>query len=310
MAVIGSDELAMARMLREEVAPSLANGMACALRDQPADPAGYMAEYLVNAHGGGAARVLDQHRMSQECARLDAEIARLREQVDVARAERARRLPLAGGLDAQRDAAAAAASWSETRRLKRLIRSMKVKMGEPLSPSDWPMPEGVILVQGGRSIGSHRLCEQLSEDFDIGCVDAARYDNVGSGIGAARHAASSDALHAVLQALKERPTVLLHGFLDVAERSRELFERFAKRVGTPTAVLLLQCGSDEHAYRVKESDPTVGTDVAHAEAGRWASDIVTLEAAASEAHLQVARVDIGGEFDQQMTNLLVRCTSV
>ena len=44
----------VARDLREQIAPVFANGVTCALRDQPADPAGYMAEYLAAAGAGGA----------------------------------------------------------------------------------------------------------------------------------------------------------------------------------------------------------------------------------------------------------------
>ena len=67
-------EQAAAADLRATIAPVLANGVVCAMRDQPADPAGYMAEYLAAAGAGDAARVLDERRHAQECARLDAEL--------------------------------------------------------------------------------------------------------------------------------------------------------------------------------------------------------------------------------------------
>ena len=73
-AKLSSSEQSAAQALREEVAPVLANGVACAMRDQPSDPAGYMAEYLAVAGAGGAASVLDQRKFGQECARLDAEL--------------------------------------------------------------------------------------------------------------------------------------------------------------------------------------------------------------------------------------------
>ena len=33
------------------------------------------------------------------------------------------------------------------RRLKKLVRSMKLKAGVPLDASEWLLPEGVVLVQ-------------------------------------------------------------------------------------------------------------------------------------------------------------------
>ena len=120
-----SAEQAQASLLRSSVAPVLANGVVCAMRDQPADPAGYMAEYLAAAGAGGASAVLDKRKFGQECARLDAELESLNEQLVMARAERARRLPESSDAEALRNAAVSAAAWSETRRLKRLMRSMK-----------------------------------------------------------------------------------------------------------------------------------------------------------------------------------------
>ena len=43
---------------------------------------------------------------------------------------------------------------------------------------------------------------------------------------------------------------------------------------------------------------------------QWTSDLVTLEAAAREASVPVIRVDVSGGFDQQMSQLLVACTSI
>ena len=64
------EEQAMAAEMRHTVAPVLAQGVVCALRDQPADPAEYMAEYLVASGADGAKRVMDHRKFGQECARL------------------------------------------------------------------------------------------------------------------------------------------------------------------------------------------------------------------------------------------------
>ena len=65
-----------------------------------------------------------------------------------ARAEAQRRLPNATLLEAvEQKESDAAASWSEMRRLKKLVRSMKLKAGVPLDASEWLLPEGVVLVQ-------------------------------------------------------------------------------------------------------------------------------------------------------------------
>ena len=301
--VSGSEQSA-ANALRNEVAPVLANGVACALRDQPADPAGYMAQYLATAGAGGAAAVLDQRKFSQECARLDVELASLKEQLSVARAERSRRLPTQSDADAQRSLAIAAASWAETRRLKRLARSIKIKIGEPLNASDWPIPEGVLLVQGGKALGSAALCAQLATDFGVGHIDATAEGHDGD-----------TALGATLGALKAQPTdpVLLHGLLD-AEHCREQLERVGSAVGRPTVLLLLECSEDQHAQRLVDEGALNGLKVsmetAQLEARQWVSDMLRLEAAAREAHVPVLRVDVSGDFNQQMTAFLVGCTSV
>ena len=302
-AKLSSSEQSAAQALREEVAPVLANGVACAMRDQPSDPAGYMAEYLAVAGAGGAASVLDQRKFGQECARLDAELSSLKEQLTVARAERSRRLPKPSDADAQRNMAIASASWAEVRRLKRLSRSIKIKIGEPLNASDWPIPEGVLLVQGGKALGSQKLCAQLAADFGVGHVDM-----VGEYGGDA-------ALSSVLKHMQAKPTdpVLLQGMLN-ASTSREQLVRIDAALGRPTALLLLECGEEEHSKRLVDEAALEGSslsvEAAQAEARQWASDVAALEAAAREAHVPVLRVGVGGDFNAQMTAFLVACTSV
>ena len=358
---LSASEHSTARALREEIAPVLANGVVCAMRDQPSDPAAYMAEYLAVAGGvsGSASQTLDQRKFGQECARLDAELASLKDQLSVARSERSRRLPSSADADAQRNAAVASAAWSEVRRLKRLARSMKIKVGEPLSASDWPIPEGCVLIQGGRALGSTQLVAQLQADFGVGHVE------VGGEFG------GDEGLAAAYDTLQGKPTVavMLHGYLSAAHCRTQL-ERCTRTIGKPTAVLLLQAEAADHAQRVihaaAEAGTEVGAEAADREVRQWGSDVTTIEAAAREARIPVLRVvrcaayvrtdpqprmrprtswhlspgaprrtalnatwcacpltelvgnvrfprgrqDVSGDFNKQMTNLLVACTSL
>lgn len=291
------------RELRESVAPVLANGVVCALRDQPSDPAAYMSEYLATAGAGGAAGVLDQKKFGQECARLDAELASLKEQMVAARAERARRVPTPANVDAERNIAIAAASWAEVRRLKRIGRSIKLKIGEPLNASDWPIPEGCLMVQGGEGLGSTSLCAQLATDFGVGHVE------VSGDFG------GDEAIASVVKTLRAEPTqaCLLNGFATTST-CRDQLNRFTRAVGQPTAMLLLECDEGEHAKRIvaaaREAGTEVGTETAQRTAQQWASDVTTLEAAARDARVPVLRVNVGGDYNEQMTAFLVACTSI
>ena len=42
------------------------------------------------------------------------------------------------------------------------VRSMKLKISEPLNPSDWPLAEGVLLVQGPSALNANALCHRLA----------------------------------------------------------------------------------------------------------------------------------------------------
>lgn len=312
-----STENQQAHILRESVAPVLAEGLVCALRDQPADAAAYMAEFLAASGAGTAQAVLDQRKFGQECARLDAELASLTEQLEVARTERARRLPDTSDAHAQREAAVAAASWSELRRLKRLTRSVKVKMSEPLSASDWPIPEGIILVQGANGLDTGPLCDQLQKDFRVRHVDAILARQNGTQPGHGQPGGSVDVLQEVSEALLARPTeaVLLQGYLHPPHVLRDLLEACSARVGPPTAILLPTCDEKEHARRLMEEGAVRRVPMSWEAAGELARDwaiheSAEIEAAARDAMIPVLRVDVSGDFNSQMTALLVAITSI
>lgn len=293
-------EQSAARVLRETVAPVLAEGVTCALRDQPSDPAAYMADFVATRATDSAQHLLDQRRLGQECARLDAELATVNDQLKGARAERARRIPTkSDDVDADHNVAAAVAAWSEVRRIKRLVRSMKIKIKEPLGPSDWPIPEGLVLVQGGQGMGTGALCRQLAHDFGICCVD-----NTPGRI---------DPLGAVLAHLRDAPTgtVLLEGFLDPARGApSSLLTEVLRRVGPPTALLLLHCDEESHARLVVEeacaSGEALSTQAVEAITTDWRSrDLLAVEAAARDGRVPTLRVTVDGDFTERMTALLV-----
>jgi hypothetical protein len=290
-----------AAYLRDSVAPLLAEALTCALTDQPADPAGYCADFVAaHAPTAGAQRLLTQRALGQECSRLDEELGALQEQLAAARAELARRAPDGADLGAA-DLAAAAAGWHELRRLKRLTRSLKFKMGEPIASRDWAIPEGLLLIHGAAGTHARALCRQLARDFELGLVEAGD-DDV--------------ALLAARTNLRARPegTVLLEGLLDGGACVEQLAE-CARVVGRPSALLLLQCEPSRHAARVREEAATLAGAprseaelAAIAEASRKELDVI--ESAAQQASIPVHRVSVDGDFNEQMTALLVSVSSL
>ena len=301
---LSPQENGAAQQLREELAPVLSEAITLALRDQPADPAAYLADFF-GGRSTGAAQMVEQRKLGQEVHTLDDEIASLKEQLDAARQERARRKPTAAEAEAVRDAAVAAASSSEVRRLKRLVRSIKVKLSEPLSASDWPLPEGVLLVQAARGMGAHVLCRQLATDFGVGHVEASQVIS--------RQGSSADVLGTVADVIARHPrdAVLCEGFLDARSDPRELLEECLLRVGRPSALLLLHFeNASAHVRRLQEAAATAGEALSQSAAEdlaqAWAShELPTLEAAARDQLLPVLRVPlVDGDFNAQMTSLL------
>lgn len=223
-----------------ELAPLLSEGVTGALRDQPSDPAAYLSDFLAS-RSSGAAETVKQRQQGQTVYQLDLEISALKDQLDAARQERARRRPVAHEAEAARDAAVAAAAWAEVRRLKRLTRTIKLKISEPLLVGDWPLPEGVVLVQAPPGFGVvSKLCRQLAADFGITLVQAQA--------GRHRNGAPADVLATVADALSRQPqaTVLLEGYLAGCDgaASAERLSDCTYNVGHPTALLLLEM---EHA---------------------------------------------------------------
>jgi len=140
-----------ARLLKERVAPVLSEGLLLALRDRPTDPPAYLAEFLASKGSGvSVAAALHERQLSAEASSLQAELAALDAQLLDARAVAAARLQAdaasasfellpselgrrlgepshAGGVD---DMAHAAACRHETRRVERLVRSLRARMDE------------------------------------------------------------------------------------------------------------------------------------------------------------------------------------
>jgi len=162
-----------ARFLKEQVAPVLSEGMLLALRDQPQDPAAYMAEFL-SSRGADTAvtQALYQKQLADEHASLEAEMAMLQQQLQAARAEASLRLPVSKPKDRSPDEQAlyesevhCAASWHESLRLKKLMRAMKLQIAQPLVAADWLLPEGLVLACAAPFLELAPLCEKIAADF-------------------------------------------------------------------------------------------------------------------------------------------------
>lgn len=303
-------EIETHRWIQQHVVPVLGEGVVCAMRDQPNDPAAYLAEFLA-AKGAGpeVAATLKGRKLAGECARLDSELAALHEQLEAARAEAQRRLPNATLLESlERDEAKAAASWAEMRRLKKLMRSMKIKTGVPLDASDWLLPEGLILVQASPGVDTSMLCGTLARDF--GALAYAWQP------GEEKAAAQ---LGGVRAALEGQPgcTLLLQGRLDgLSEQdATAAVQSLAEWTGQkPTALLLLVEGEPKLADPDGASDTDTHPDAKLKETAEarhaWLSFArPRIEAACQAAMLTVLHVTCDGDFDDQMSSLLVAVSS-
>jgi hypothetical protein len=302
---LSPQETSTASQLRE-LAPLLSEGVTGALRDHPSDPAAYLSDFLAS-RSSSAAETVKQRQQGQTVYQLDLEIAALKDQLDAARQERARRRPVAHEAEAARDAAVAAASWAEVRRLKRLTRTIKLKISEPLSVGDWPLPEGVVLVQAPPGFGVvSKLCRQLAADFGIGLIQTQE-------LGRQRNGASADVLATVADALSRQPQamVLLEGYLAGCDgaASAERLSDCMYHVGHPTALLLLEMEhADELVRRLQEDAaergerlaPTAAVEIATA----WRDELAQLEESARQSMVPALRVRMDGAFNEQMTELL------
>ena len=301
---LSTQETSTESQLRE-LAPLLSEGVTGALRDQPSDPAAYLSDFLAS-RSSGAAETVKQRQQGQTVYQLDLEISALKDQLDAARQERARRRPVAHEAEAARDAAVAAAAWAEVRRLKRLTRTIKLKISEPLLVGDWPLPEGVVLVQAPPGFGVvSKLCRQLAADFGITLVQAQA--------GRHRNGAPADVLATVADALSRQPqaTVLLEGYLAGCDgaASAERLSDCTYNVGHPTALLLLEMEhADELVRRLQEDAaergerlaPTAAVEIATA----WRDELAQLEESARQSMVPALRVRMDGVFNEQMTELL------
>lgn len=282
---LAAAEVEVARWIHAHVVPVLSEGVVCAMRDQPPDPAAYLAEFLA-AKGAGTevAAALAARKLAGECAKLDAELAAVHEQLDAAQQEAQRRVPGAMVAEAvARDEAAAAAQWQEMRRLKRLMRTMKLKTQETLDASEWLLPEGVLLVQAAPGVPAEVLCTQLSNDF---AAFFHRWEPAGV-----------EQLGPVLGALARAPGSLglVLGCLDGLATADEVTARLSMLSMSnvnPAALVLLTGGG-----------PAADDDAAQND---WtATTLPALQAACRAAQLQVIPVACQGDYEEDMSSLLV-----
>jgi len=286
-----------ARYLKEHVAPVLSEGMLLALRDQPHDPAAYMAEFLSSK---GAAtfvsEALKERQLVDEYESLEAEMAELQGQLQAARAEARRRLPVSKPQDLSEDAEAVeagevhcAASWRESLRLKKLMRATKVRLGHALVASDWLLPEGVVLTCTAPFVDASPLCRKLAADF------AATFVPASARIGPLAHIA----------------TPADHG-LKLVERSPDaLLSELAGLAGVPASpemLLVFTATAERLRWHARQVD---GGDAAAIRTEAWLSETLpALEQQARAAGLSFACVHCDGDVAEQMSSLLSTLVAV
>lgn len=278
------------KFLKENVAPVLSEGLLLALRDQPHDPAAYMAEFLSSK--GAATSVthaLHERQLADEYASLEAEMSELQAQLQAARTEARLRLPFGkpralfmGNEEEEAMEMHAAASWHESLRLMRLMRGMKERLQQPLSASDWLLAEGVILACAAPGIQAAPLCENIARDFSAAYISA------------------------------ETGVAPLEGIVSPVDNSLLLVERtpesllsdlagLAGRPSAPTALLIFTAQAGTLAARSAAFEP----GAIEANVQGWLSDTVpALEREARGAGLRVLYVHCDGDRADQMTNLL------
>ncbi len=316
---LSAKEVRLAAQLRAEVAPVLAEAVVCALRDEPADAPGYLAEFLSAKGAGYAALVTEERKIAQECARLDVELNAVTEQLRAARVEATRRFPAGAAEQQTFQESQSDASWNEFRRLKRLIRSMKGKITEPLTAEDYAIPEGLIVVCDTRFMGVTRMCSTLRTDFGVTHLLAAADSEPPDAYVPDGTDAGDDPLGKAYRLLTPHrredtpPTLLLHNWLR-AHDARGQLEELSSRLGKPVAVLLFVCDELTLADRIETGSRETGKPVSRVEAERQASewlrsDMPAIEAAARDSKITSLRVDTEGDFGHMMTNLLVACSS-
>ena len=161
-------------------------------------------------------------------------------------------------------------------------------------------------MQAAAGLGARGLCTQLAADFGIGFVEAAE-----------GYSTPFDVLGTVLDVLRRRPmhAVLLEGYLNRRFHVHEQLAEFDRRVGPPTAMLILQCEHDTHVRRLQEDAAVTGRQLTQpaceAMVSEWERETVPhLEECAAELAIPVMRVTVDGDINEQMTSLLLAVSTV
>lgn len=99
-------------------------------------------------------------------------MVRTAEALHEARVNLLSRVPMLSPLSQSTEMHLASAKWTETCRLKRLTRWIKMALNQPLVATDWTLPHGLVVVQGGPTMRAAELCSQLATNFDAHCIEA------------------------------------------------------------------------------------------------------------------------------------------
>ncbi|KAL3924503.1 MAG: hypothetical protein SGPRY_003897 [Prymnesium sp.] len=113
--------------------------------------------------------------VSPEYEDLGRELWITHNQLESKQAELLRRVPTARVQLQSSEVHWASNTWNEICRLTRLTRNIKLSRGTQLNNSDWLLPHGLLLVQGGIGTRAAELCDHLASIFSSGFVALIQY---------------------------------------------------------------------------------------------------------------------------------------
>ena len=172
------------------------------------------------------------------------------------------------------------------------------------------LPEGVVLVQASPGVDAELLCSTLARDF------GAAYHRWQ--LAEEPHSEKADQLRATQLAgvrgelAAPDATLLLYGLLDGLDGAQgaAAVQRLSSETRHKPAALLLLVEGEPEMVRSDGDDPSGGGNAAAEAVRLWrAGTAAAIEEACEEAAVTVLRVSCDGDFDDQMSSLLVAVSS-
>ncbi|KAL1500593.1 hypothetical protein AB1Y20_013246 [Prymnesium parvum] len=292
--VSSAEEVEYSGWMREGVAPLLSEAVLCALRDQPADCALYLADFIARRQGKGE-ELLAKRKMLQDYARLEQEIADTEQDLEAAQKDVLQRLLKLNYSSETMESHIASAKWNEISRLKRLSRNIKFSLEIPLQNSDWALPHGVLLVQGRPGGRAAELCRQMAETFGAEFV-------VAGGTEGRRPVTEGWAYR------PDRPDTCFVVEAMNATDCLEVLKHYLEKVGRPLALMLLHGNEATNVGSSVLERRRQGASWRHTD--DWLEiELPALEASARALHIPATRVSCEGSLDEQMKAMLIAATS-